>query len=91
MLLNAEMKLRAGLYRTESRGTHFREEFPARDDRNWLCWVLLRQEQGRMVASKYELPDEWKPPASLPYRERYPREFPGEDEFLVENPNWTGA
>lgn len=91
MLLNAEMKLRAGMYRTESRGTHFREEFPARDDRNWLCWVLLRQEQGRMVASKHALPDEWAAPASLPYRDRYPREFPGEDEFLAEHPDWTGA
>ena len=35
MLLNAEMKLRAGLFRTESRGTHFREDFPARNDREW--------------------------------------------------------
>jgi succinate dehydrogenase/fumarate reductase flavoprotein subunit len=91
MLLNAEMKLRAGMYRTESRGTHFREEFPARDDRNWLCWVLLRQEEGHMVASKHALPDEWAPPASLPYRDRYPREFPGEDEFLANHPDWTGA
>jgi len=32
MLLNAEMKLRAGLFRKESRGTHFREDYPARDD-----------------------------------------------------------
>lgn len=91
MLLNAEMKLRAGLYRTESRGTHFREEYPARDDRNWLCWVLLRQDKGQMVASKHRLPSEWAPPASLPYRDRYPREFPGEDQFLAEHPDWTGA
>jgi len=91
MLLNAEMKLRAGMYRTESRGTHFREEYPARDDRNWLCWVLLRQEQGRMVASKHALPEEWLPPASLPYRERYPRVYPGEDQFLADNPDWIGA
>ena len=32
MLLNAEMKLRASLSRTESRGTHYREDYPARDD-----------------------------------------------------------
>lgn len=91
MLLNAEMKLRAGLYRTESRGTHFREEYPARDDRNWRCWVLLRNDGGRMVASKHPLPDEWGPPASMTYRERYPRIFPGEDEFLAGHPDWTGA
>lgn len=91
MVLNAEMKLRAGLYRTESRGTHYREDIPARDDSNWLCWVLLRNEGGRMVASKHMLPDEWAPPASMSYRERYPRVFPGEDDFLAKHPDWKGA
>ena len=88
MLLNAEMKLRAGMYRKESRGTHFFEEYPARDDRNWLCWVLLRQDQGRMVESKYPLPSDWGPPRSMAYRDRYPRVFPGEDSFLRDNPDW---
>jgi succinate dehydrogenase/fumarate reductase flavoprotein subunit len=88
MLLNAEMKLRAGMYRKESRGTHFIEEYPARDDRNWLCWVLQRKENGRMVESKYPLPADWGPPRSMAYRERYPRVFPGEDEFLRDNPDW---
>ena len=88
MLLNAEMKLRAGMYRKESRGTHFIEEYPARDDRNWLCWVLQRKENGRMVESKYPLPADWGPPQSMAYRERYPRVFPGEDEFLRDNPDW---
>lgn len=89
MLLNAEMKLRAGLYRKESRGTHFIEEYPARDDRNWLCWVLQHQENGRMVESKHPLPPEWGPPESMPYRDRYPRVFPGENEFLRNNPGWS--
>jgi hypothetical protein len=89
MLLNAEMKLRAGMYRKESRGTHFVEEIPARDDKNWLCWVLLRQENGRMVESKHPLPPEWGPPKSLAYRDRYPLVYPGEEEFLRANPDWT--
>jgi succinate dehydrogenase/fumarate reductase flavoprotein subunit len=88
MLLNAEMKLRAGIYRTESRGTHFREEYPARKDREWRCWVLLRQQDGRMVPSKYMLPSEWSAPDSMSYRDRYPRVYPGEDEFLRDNPDW---
>lgn len=83
MLLNAEMKLRAGLYRTESRGTHFREDFPARDDAEWFCWVLLRRgSNGKMELSKHMLPDAWRPDPALPYRERYPRPYPGEDQFL---------
>jgi hypothetical protein len=44
-----------------------------------------------MVASKHALPKEWAPPASLPYRDRYPNEFPGEDQFLAEHPDWKGA
>jgi len=47
-----------------------------------LCWVLQRKENGRMVESKYPLPADWGPPRSMAYRERYPREFPGEDNFL---------
>ena len=88
MLLNAEMKLRAGIYRTESRGTHYREDFPARNDKEWFCWVLLRNEQGKMMPSKHQLPDEWAPPASMAYRDSYPLEFPGENAFLQANPGW---
>jgi succinate dehydrogenase/fumarate reductase flavoprotein subunit len=43
MVLNAEMKLRASLMRTESRGSHYREDYPARDDKNWLCWIKIKQ------------------------------------------------
>lgn len=83
MLLNAEMKLRAGLFRAESRGTHFREDYPARNDAEWFCWVLLRRDAaGKMSLSKHALPDAWRPDGSMPYRERYPRPYPGEDEFL---------
>ncbi|MHC1739848.1 MAG: FAD-dependent oxidoreductase [Anaerolineaceae bacterium] len=83
MLLNAEMKLRASLFRTESRGTHYREDYPARDDDNWLAWVLLHQDSnGQMVVAKKEIPDAWKPDMSIPYVERYPNRFPGELEFL---------
>ncbi|WP_114520797.1 FAD-binding protein [Altererythrobacter sp. ZODW24] len=85
MLLNAEMKLRAGIYRTESRGTHFREDYPARNDAEWLCWVLMKKdERGEMALSKHMLPKEWAPDPNVPYRERYPRPYPGEEEFLAQ-------
>jgi succinate dehydrogenase/fumarate reductase flavoprotein subunit len=82
MLLNAEMKLRSGLFREESRGTHFREDFPARNDKDWHCWVTVQQNAEQMQMGKYKLPDEWKPNPKNTYRENYPREFPGENEFM---------
>ncbi len=82
MLLNAEMKLRAGLAREESRGTHFREDFPCRDDDNWLCWVKLVERDGKMAAVKHALPIEWHPDPALSYREKYPVELLHEDEYL---------
>ncbi|MCP5110923.1 MAG: FAD-binding protein [bacterium] len=89
MLLNAEMKLRAGLFRTESRGTHYREDFPARNDKEWLCWIKIRLEDGRMVLEKHPIPDEWRPDPGIPDQRRYPNRFPGEDEFLEANPDWA--
>lgn len=78
MVLNAEMKLRASLFRTESRGTHFREDFPLRDDPEWLCWVVLQAAEGQMAASRRPIPREWWPDLSVPYEKRYPFRFPGE-------------
>ena len=82
MLLNAEMKLRAVLAREESRGTHFREDFPFRDDENWLAWVKLVEQDGRMAVVKHPLPASWRPDPALGYRDKYPVELLGEDESL---------
>ena len=89
MLLNAEMKLRSGLYREESRGTHFREDFPARNDNEWHCWVTVEKQKDGMLMGKHMLPETWKPDKSKSYRENYPREFPGEMDFLTNNPQFT--
>jgi succinate dehydrogenase/fumarate reductase flavoprotein subunit len=84
MLLNAEMKLRAGLERKESRGSHFREEYPARDDKNWLAWIIIEQSKdGSMKLSKRNIPEEWKPSPKLSYVEKYPStRYIGEEEYL---------
>jgi succinate dehydrogenase/fumarate reductase flavoprotein subunit len=53
MLLNAEMKLRASLYRTESRGNHYREDYPDTNDTDWLAWVVIEKDSdGSMKLSK---------------------------------------
>jgi fumarate reductase (CoM/CoB) subunit A len=38
-----EMVTRCALERKESRGQHYREDFPHRDDVNWLQWVTLEK------------------------------------------------
>jgi succinate dehydrogenase/fumarate reductase flavoprotein subunit len=76
--LIAEMKLRASLFRTESRGSHFREDYPRRDDPAWLAWVKLKEEQGVMTPHREPIPEKWWPDLKRPYEELYPRGFPGE-------------
>jgi succinate dehydrogenase/fumarate reductase flavoprotein subunit len=76
MVLNAEMKLRASLYREESRGTHYREDIPKRVDPDWLVWVTLKDEDGKMTCSKKPIPKEWWPDLSKPYHEIYVNEIP---------------
>ncbi len=78
MALNSEMVLRASLFRTESRGGHFREDYPRRDDPAWLAWVKISADQGQMKLNKQPVPSEWWPDLSKPYTERYPMMFPGE-------------
>jgi len=46
MLLAAHFILGASLFRTESRLSHFREDYIARDDSTWLVWVDIT-ENGR--------------------------------------------
>src|SRR4030042_2060842 len=76
MILNAEMQLRASLFRTESRGSHFREDYPRRNDPEWLAWVKLRDEEGEMKAFKEPIPEKFWPDLSKPYKERYPAMLP---------------
>lgn len=57
MVLNAEMKLRTSLMRTESRGSHYREDYPERNDDEWLCWIKIRQNnEGAMELLKHPIP-----------------------------------
>jgi len=83
MVLNAEMKLRASLFRKESRGMHYREDYPARDDERFLAWVhVFKRQDGSMKLKKVPVPRKWRPLPELTYAERYVYRFPGEMEFL---------
>jgi succinate dehydrogenase / fumarate reductase flavoprotein subunit len=44
----AEVVTVSALNRTESRGGHSREDFPKRDDTNWLKHTLIRRKNGKL-------------------------------------------
>lgn len=83
-VLIAEMKIRASLERKESRGYHFRTDYPYRDD-DYLCYITLQKaEDGTVKIDKVGIKDEWKGDTSLPYEKRYGAwHFPGELEALA--------
>ena len=62
MVLNAEMILQASLFRKESRGWHYREDYPQQNDQEWLAWnQIYRDGQGKMILDKVEVPERWRP------------------------------
>jgi len=48
----AEAIVRAASLRTESRGSHYRGDFPARDDASWLTNVLISRANGELTLKK---------------------------------------
>jgi L-aspartate oxidase len=49
LLTVAEIMVGAALQRRESRGSHFREDHPQRDDRSWLVNTFWKLEEGRLT------------------------------------------
>lgn len=62
MALNAEMILQASLFRKESRGWHYREDYPRQNDKDWLAWNQIFQDAtGAMALDKVPVPAQWRP------------------------------
>lgn len=56
MITCAEIYYAAAQYRTESRGYHHREDYPERDDANWLKWIIVQDAEGSMKISTEDVP-----------------------------------
>lgn len=48
----AEMVAKAALMREESRGAHYRRDFPKTDNKNWFINIVIKQDKGRMAFEK---------------------------------------
>ena len=56
-----EVFLRASLLRTETRASHYREDYPKRDDKNWLKWIFVSNRDGKIDFRHEPLPlDKYK-------------------------------
>ncbi|MEC4294414.1 FAD-dependent oxidoreductase [Adlercreutzia shanghongiae] len=71
-LLAMELKVRAGLERKESRGYHYRTDYPFNDD-NWLFYITqTKGDDGNPVIEHVDIPEAWKGDLSASHEERYP-------------------
>lgn len=64
MLDSAEATVRSALFRKESRGSHFREDFPEQDDLHWLGSVFVHKAEGGLKTRFQPAQIDVKKPAS---------------------------
>lgn len=60
MLTVTEMIARVALMRQETRGSHYRLDFPERNDGNWLKCITVKQVDGRMHLDTLALDPGWQ-------------------------------
>jgi succinate dehydrogenase/fumarate reductase flavoprotein subunit len=73
-----ELHIKASRLRTESRGGHFREDYPTYNDEEWLAWLLFKQDNGKLISFKKPVPiDDYKFPIERHYFDNF--------NFSVEN------
>ncbi len=60
LLTLGELEANVCLMRTESRGPHYREDYPERDDRNWAKSISVQKVNGRLKLDTIVLDPNWK-------------------------------
>jgi succinate dehydrogenase/fumarate reductase flavoprotein subunit len=56
LLTVGEIMARCALLRTESRGSHYREDYPSRDDTRWETSIITRRRDGGTEQYTQRLP-----------------------------------
>ncbi len=69
LLTFSEVVVASGLARTESRGAHYRSDYPGRDDENWLKHTMARKEEDEPKLSYKSVNIDWErfPPQERKY------------------------
>jgi len=52
LVIVAEMVAKTSLMREESRGAHYRRDFPKADNQNWFVNIVIEQKDGKMMFEK---------------------------------------
>jgi succinate dehydrogenase/fumarate reductase flavoprotein subunit len=55
----AEAIIRAADLRTESRGSHYRSDYPRRDDAAWMTNILVSRRGGELCLEKRWVNESW--------------------------------
>ena len=67
-----EMYLKASLMRKETRGGHYREDYPERNDAEWLGWIKIARDGGDMALTLDKVPVErYKHPIERYYQDNF--------------------
>jgi fumarate reductase (CoM/CoB) subunit A len=63
MLLVTEMLVRSALLRKDSRGAHYRTDYPSPDNENWFANIVVSKHNGKMTLQKIPVVvNKWLPP-----------------------------